>query len=589
MQEGYRAKMKEAAQKTKDTITTTETNSTAKEGASGHIRKTETGKKKPRPVFVIGHKNPDTDSICSAISYAWLKNQISDTEHLPKRAGNISRETQFVLDHFGVEAPELLTDVRPQIRDIDIRKAPGFDGHMSMREAWEYMRDNVLDTLCVTTENGSLEGLIAVKDIADAYLDLFDTAILGKAHTSYQNLLNTLEGKMLVGDPMGHIHKGRVHVGTSPETMISLISEGDIVLVTNRYEAQMIAIDLGASCMIVCVDSEVPERILEKARQSNCTVITTPYDTFAASRIVSMAAPVKHFMKKDRLLTFDLDLPLEDAMKVMASVRHRYFPVLDEDGQYVGVISRRNLLGMHRKKLILVDHNEKSQAVDGFQEARILEIIDHHRVGSLETSGPVYFRNEPLGCTASILYKMYKENDVEIPRHIAGLLMSAILSDTLLFRSPTCTPFDSKACRELAEIAGEDVNEYAEKMFSASDDLTGRSADDLLFTDFKIFEFGDIRLGAAQGLFMSRSSCRQVEEMVSGCLDEAREKKGLNMFIYMLTNMRDQSTRLLYAGDGLNEVIGEAYHVEAKDGKADVSGMVSRKKQLIPPLQQLIG
>ena len=250
--------MKEAAQKTKDTITTTETNSTAKEGASGHIRKTVT-EKKPRPVFVIGHKNPDTDSICSAISYAWLKNQISDTEHLPKRAGNISRETQFVLDHFGVEAPELLTDVRPQIRDIDIRKAPGFDGHMSMREAWEYMRDNVLDTLCVTTENGSLEGLIAVKDIADAYLDLFDTAILGKAHTSYQNLLNTLEGKMLVGDPMGHIHKGRVHVGTSPETMISLISEGDIVLVTNRYEAQMIAIDLGASCMIVCVDSEVPE------------------------------------------------------------------------------------------------------------------------------------------------------------------------------------------------------------------------------------------------------------------------------------------------------------------------------------------
>ena len=203
--------MKEAAQKTKDTITTTETKSTAKEGASGHIRKTETGEKKPRPVFVIGHKNPDTDSICSAISYAWLKNQISDTEHLPKRAGNISRETQFVLDHFGVEAPELLTDVRPQIRDIDIRKAPGFDGHMSMREAWEYMRDNVLDTLCVTTENGSLEGLIAVKDIADAYLDLFDTAILGKAHTSYQNLLNTLEGKMLVGDPMGHIHKGRVH------------------------------------------------------------------------------------------------------------------------------------------------------------------------------------------------------------------------------------------------------------------------------------------------------------------------------------------------------------------------------------------
>ena len=546
-------------------------------------------KKSTRPVFVIGHKNPDTDSICSAISCAYLKNQLSDAPHYPRRAGEINRETQFVLDHFGVEVPELLTDVRPQIKDIDIRMTPGIDSHMSMRDAWEYMRDNTIDTLCITDKENSLLGLIAVKDIADAYLDLFDTSILGKAHTSYKNLLNTLEGKMLVGDPEGHIRQGRIHVGTSPETMINLIQPGDIVLVTNRYEAQMIAVDLGAACVIVCVDAEVPQRILDRAEATGTTIITTPYDTYAASRIVSMAAPVKHFMIKEKLLTFDLDLPVDDAMKVMASVRHRYFPILDNEGRYVGVISRRNLLGMHRKRLILVDHNEKSQAVDGFQEARIMEIIDHHRIGSMETGGTVFFRNEPVGCTATILYKMFRENNVEIPPHIAGLLMSAILSDTLKFRSPTCTAYDSRACQELAKIAGENINEYAEQMFAASDDLTGRTAKDLLFSDFKIFEFGGQSFGAGQGLFMSKGSCQTAEEMVSAYLPEALESKGLPLIIYMLTNMQEQGTTLLYAGKGADSLIAEAFGTEAKDGRAYVPGMVSRKKQLIPPLQQLLG
>lgn len=546
-------------------------------------------KKNTRPVFVIGHKNPDTDSICSAIACAYLKNQLSDAPHYPRRCGDISRETEFVLKHFGVEPPELLTDVRPQIRDVEYRRAPGIDGHMSMRDAWEYMRDNVIDTLCITGQEDSLLGLITVKDIADVYLDLFDTEVLGKAHTSYKNLLSVLDGIMLTGEPEGHIRKGRIHVGTSPETMMELIEPGDIVLVTNRYEAQTMAIDLGAACVIVCADAHVPEMILDKARAKGTTVITTPYDTYATARLVTTAAPVKQFMLRDKIMAFDLDLPVEEAMKVMASVRHRYFPVLDTDGRYLGVISRRNMLGFDRKQLILVDHNEKSQAVDGFDEANIIEIIDHHRIGSIETGGPVLFRNEPVGCTATILYKMFRENDVEIPKHIAGILMSAILSDTLKFRSPTCTAYDAKACQELAVIAGENIHEYAEQMFSASDDLTGRTAKDLLFSDFKVFEIGGQSFGAGQGLFMSRASCQQAEEMITEYLPAALESKGLPMIIYMLTNMQDQSTTLLYAGKGTDSLMARAYEVEAQGGRAYVPGMVSRKKQLIPPLQQLLG
>jgi|GEM_PF-71512 len=383
-----------------------------------------------RKVNIIGHRNPDTDSLCSALAYTYLKNQLGDAVYEARRAGQINRETAFVLKHFGVEPPRLCTDVSPQVKDIDIREQPGIDKEMSIRAAWSMMLDTEIDTLCAIDEDKELLGLITVKDIANANMDLFDTEVLAKSKTSYKNVLSTLEGEMLLGDPDACITSGRIFIGTSPEIMDGAVNPGDIVLVSNRYEVQMCAIDCGAGAIVVCCGSAVPRTILARAQEKGCIVITTPFDTYAAARLISTAAPVRHFMRSKNLLEFSVNTAVEDARKVMANVRHRYFPILDANGKYCGVISRRNLLNVHRKQVIMVDHNERGQAVDGLEQAEILEIIDHHRLGALETAGPVYFRNEPVGCTATIISRMYEEHGIEIPPQIAGLLLSAILSDT---------------------------------------------------------------------------------------------------------------------------------------------------------------
>ena len=535
-------------------------------------------------VNIIGHQNPDTDSICSAIGYAWLKNALVGATYEARRAGKLNRETSFVLDHFGVEPPRLCTDVSPQIKDIDIRPQPAIDGEMSVRAAWMMMRDSEIDTLCIADGADELQGLITVKDIANANMDLFDTAVLANARTSYRNVLETLEGQMLRGDADARISVGRIFIGSSPEAMDGAVGDGDLVLVSNRYETQVCAIDCGAGCIVVCCGASVPRTILARAEEKNCTVITTPYDTYAAARLISTAAPVRHFMRRSNLLKFSVNTPLEDARKVMARVRHRYFPILDEKGQYCGVVSRRNLLNLHRKQIILVDHNERTQAVDGLEQAEILEIIDHHRIGSLETSGPVYFRNEPVGCTATIVWRMYGEHGITPPKEIAGLLLSAILSDTLLFRSPTSTPLDEAAAKALAELAGVEIQPYAEQMFEAGADLTGRTAEDVFFSDFKVFSRGDVKFGVGQSSYMTARSRAAAEALVAPYLADALGRAGVPMVFYMFTDMQHQATDLMFYGHGAEEIVQDAFHVSTEAGKAMLPGVVSRKKQLIPPL-----
>ena len=536
-------------------------------------------------VNIIGHQNPDTDSICSAIAYTYLKNKVGGAVYEARRAGHVNRETRFVLKHFGVKMPRLCTDVSPQIKDIDIRQQPGIDGEMSVRAAWNLMRDVEIDTLCVTDAEQELLGLITIKDIANANMDLFDTGVLAKAGTGYRNLLTTLEAEMVVGNPDDRITEGRIFIGTSPEAMDGVVGPGDLVLVTNRYESQMCAIDCGAGCIIVCCGSAVPRTILARAQEKGCRILTTPYDTYAAARLISTAAPVRHFMREKDLLKFSVNTPIDDARRVMASVRHRYFPILDEAGKYCGVVSRRNLLNLHRKQIILVDHNERTQAVDGLEQAEILEIIDHHRIGNLETSGPVYFRNVPVGCTATIIYQMFGEQGVESPQKIAGLLLSAILSDTLMFRSPTSTPLDEAAAKALAEIAGEDIPSYAEQMFEAGADLTGRTAEEVFLSDFKVFSRGDVKFGVGQSSYMTEKSRQAAEALVGPYLPEAIGREGLPMVFYMFTDMQRQSTDLMFCGKDADKIVRMAFGVEPEsEGKAILPGVVSRKKQLIPPL-----
>ena len=537
-----------------------------------------------RAIKVIGHRNPDTDSICSAIAYSRLKN-ILDPERpcKPCRAGLLNRETEFVLDYFHVPAPQLYTDVSPQIRDVDIRAMEGVDGETSLRRAWMIMRDQQIDTLCIVDQDQRLKGVITVKDVATANMDGLDTCILEKAETSYQNILDILEGTVLVGDIEGKRVKGRILIGSgSAEQIERSISPGDIAIVANRSESQLAAIEMGAGCVVVCADSKVSRTIRMLAEEQGCIMISTPKSTYVAGQMISQAAPIRHYMTENGLLTFNLNSSVEAATKVMTSVRYRYFPVLDDDGRYVGVVSRRNMMGLHKKQLILVDHNEKNQAVEGIEQAEILEIIDHHRIGSMETDGPVYFRNVPVGCTSTIIYQMYEENGVEIDRTTAGLMLSAILSDTLMFRSPTCTAIDERTARKLAELADVDLETYADAMFEHGGDVSGKTAEELFNTDYKIFDCGAIRFGVGQGSYMVERNRKASEALIAPYLPVALEKQGLDFIFYMFTDVRSASTELLMAGKGAESLVARAFQAEVRDGLAILPGVVSRKIQLLP-------
>ena len=540
----------------------------------------------PHSIKVIGHRNPDTDSICAAIAYSRLKN-IVDPAHTykPCRAGLLNRETEFVLNYFRVPVPQLYTDVSPQIRDVDIRRMESVDGEMSLRRAWMTMRDREIDTLCIVDDDQSLKGLITVKDVATANMDMLDAYILSKAKTSYKNIIDILDATVLVGDVEGKTVEGRIVIGSgSAEQMERSISKGDIVIVSNRSESQLTAIEMDAGCIVVCAGAKVSRTICMLAEEKGCIIISTHNSTYVSGQMISQAAPIRYYMVQNNLMTFSLNSSVESATKVMMDVRHRYFPILDDDGHYIGVLSRRNLMNLRRKQLILVDHNEKTQAVDGMDQADILEIIDHHRIGSLETEGPVYFRNVPVGCTCTIIYQMYLENGVEIEPSTAGLMLSAILSDTLMFRSPTCTPVDERAARELANLAGVDLEKYADAMFEAGGDITGKTPEEIFNTDYKIFNSGEVRFGVGQGSYLNEKNRKASEKLVGPYLQTALDKQGLDYIFYMFTDVRTSTTELLMAGEGAEGLIEKAFDTKVKDGMAILNGVVSRKKQMIPAL-----
>lgn len=539
-----------------------------------------------RKICVIGHKNPDTDSICSAIAYSHLKNMISDREYEPRRAGEINQETAFVLNRFHMKAPQNCLDVHATVSDIDIRYIDGVDSKMTLRSAWETMRDKDITTLPITTDDNKLDGLITLKRLAMANMDSLDPHAVANATTPISNIVETLQGTLITGSSEMVIDEGKIVIAAgSPEAMENMVDPGDIVLVANRYEAQLCAIELEAACLVVCMTPNIAKTIIKIAKEHNCTVISTPYDTYAASCLINQSIPIRHPMAKT-MISFQLSTPIEEAKKVMGQVRHNYFPVVDKEGYYQGVISRRNLLNLKRKQLILVDHNEKTQCVDGFEEADILEIIDHHRIGSLETSGPVYFRNHPVGCTATIIYQMYLENGVEIEPDMAGILCSAILSDTLIFRSPTCTSQDEYAARQLAQIAGIEVEEFAKEMFEAGENLEGKTPGQILMQDYKIFVSSNkLRFGVGQGSYVSGKNRETAKEMLAGALEEIMKDQHIDMIFYLVTNILDQSSEVLFAGKDADVTLENAFRCEVKRGEPLLlHGVVSRKKQFIPSM-----
>lgn len=539
----------------------------------------------PKKVWVVGHKNPDTDSICAAISYAYLKNQTEGNRFIPKRAGTINEETRYVLDYFKVPEPELVDYVGAQLKDITIRKTAGVSNQISLKRAWELMKKLDVVTLPVTNRFGKIEGVIVTKDIATSYMDVLDNQVLSQARTQYKTIAETIDGEVYVGNEHAYFVRGKVVIATSnPEYMADYIEDDDLVILGDREEAQLQAVKSNASCIVIGGGLEVSEEVKELAEKNDCVIITTPYDTFSVARLINQSMPIKQYMTKRNLITFQIDDYVDDVKEVMSKVRHRDFPVLNENGNYVGMISRRNLMNMQKKQLILVDHNEKSQAVDGIGEAEILEIIDHHRLGSLETISPVYFRNQPLGCTSTIIYQMYQEQGVEIPEQIAGLLLSAIISDTLMFRSPTCTPLDKMVAEELAKIAGIEIEEHAKNMFSAGSDFKNKTSEEIFYQDFKVFHTDEVDFGVAQISAMSEEELERVGEQLRPMMIQALGEKKLDMVYVMLTDILSESSKVIFAGNGAGKILAEAFRKQENSQGILLQGIVSRKKQMIPTL-----
>lgn len=537
------------------------------------------------PILVIGHKNPDTDSICSAIAYANLKNQIDTNHYIPKRAGNINSETAFVLEYFNIQTPELVEDVNTQVMDIEYRKTPGVKDNISLKSAWKMMRELDVVTLPVVERNNVLNGIITINDIAKSYMDDFESDVISKARTPYSNLVEVLEGELVSGNPHNHIVNGKVIIGAAnPHLIENTITKDDIMIVGDRVDTQICGIEMGVGCLILCLDAPVNSLVLQLAKERDCSVITTKLDAYSVARLINQSIPVRYFMRKDNLLTFQLDETVDSIKDIMSKKRHRDFPIVDDYGHYYGMVSRRNLLALRKKRVVLVDHNEKSQAVDGIEDAEICEIIDHHRIGSLQTISPVYFRNQPVGCTATIVYQMYQENNQPISKEIAGLLCAAILSDTLIFRSPTCTPLDEATAHQLATIAEIDINSFAMEMFTAGSTLKNKSAEELFNQDYKIFQVGELKIGVSQISSINQQELDKVSSILQEYVTERLPSMSTQLVYIMLTNIHEQCSDLLAWGPDAEKYSAEAFHVNAKNNVCHLPGVVSRKKQVIPAL-----
>ena len=545
-----------------------------------------------RKIYVIGHKNPDTDSICSAIAYADIKNRTEENPvYEAKRAGQINEETLYVLKRFQMNTPGYMPNVGTRVKDMDVRKVGGVDSKISLKKAWTLMRNENVFTLPILNQNQELEGLITTNDITESYMDVYNNAALSEARTPYRNILETVDGTMIVGNEHAHFTDGKVLIAaSSPEVMEQSVEQNDLVILGNRYEAQLCAIEMGASCIIVCMGVPISKTIRRLAEERECFVISSPHDTYTVARLINQSMPVKHFMTSENLVKFSIDDYTDDIKEVMAKLRHRDFPVLNKHGKYVGMVSRRNLLGIKRRQLCLVDHNEISQAVDNIESAEILEIIDHHRIGSLQTMAPVYFRNQPVGCTGTILYQVYQEKNLTIEPNIAGLLCSAILSDTLMFRSPTCTAMDKAAAEKLAEIAGVKCEELASEMFAAGSNLKNKSPEEIFYQDFKKFELNKSSFGVGQITSVNADELTEIKKELLPYMEKALGSHGESMLFFMLTDIINESTELLFYGGDSKNVVSEAFHKEPQEGEQSVilPGVVSRKKQLAPQIMMAL-
>lgn len=539
-------------------------------------------------VYIMGHKNPDTDSICAALAYGEYKNKVQDIDTIPVRLGEISKETRFILDYFKLTPPELMETVRLSVEDLSFDKIAPVSPDISLGMAVNLMNKNSVNSLPVIDHNEQLIGIVTLSDIMQNHIDVWDNRVLGKSNTSIENIIDTLSGSPIVIPKTKKEFGGKILVlAMDKELMSDYIEEDDIVICGNRREIQKIALDSKISLMIITGKANIDEKIVRQAKQKDITLISTPHDSFTTSRLITQSIPVEHVMTKKNLISFSLDELVDDVKQKMSQTRYRAYPVVDEKNKVIGSISRYHLISSMKKKVILVDHNERSQSIDGLEEAEILEIIDHHRVANVFTGNPIYFRNEPVGSTSTIIASIYFENGIRPTKKIAGILAAGIISDTLLFKSPTTTQTDKIILNRLSKIADIDIENFAIKMFKAGTSLEGLSPNEILNQDFKEFTIDDNKIGISQVYTMDPKSLSEIKERLIDAMEEKALNNSYSIFILMLTDIYNEGSEMIVAGDN-KELLPKAFNKNMKNDSFYVQGVLSRKKQVVPPITEII-
>lgn len=540
-------------------------------------------------VYVSGHRNPDTDSICSAIAYSYLLNATNKYNAVPVRLGEINRETEYVLKRFGVEHPVLLKTVKQKVEDLNYDKVTVFSKDLTLKTAWFLLKQQNLKSAPILDEHGQLLGLLSTSNIIEGYMDQWDSEVLKKAKTPVENVIDTLEANVIYLNESLKVVEGDIHIAAmSGSEAKKRIHENDVVIVGgDRSDDLEELISVKPSLIVLTGSLTADENVVKKCEEQGISIISTPFNTYQTSQQIVQAIPVEYVMIKGDIKTFSTDDTLDYMKEVMSETRYRGYPVIDLNNRCVGSISRFALLKGLRKKVILVDHNERGQSIPGIEEADILEIVDHHRVADIQTVGPLLFRGEPLGSTATIVTKMFDELDVEMPSHIAGLLLGAVVSDTLLFKSPTCTPVDTKIAKKLAEIAGVDIQEFAMEMFKAGTSLVGKTVDEIFNQDFKKFSFDNLQVGVAQVNSMDIEGFLPYKKDMLDYMNKFAEDNNLEFTLLLLTDIINANSEI-FVGGPRPELVEKAFNVQLTECQGTLAGVISRKKQVVPAITAIM-
>lgn len=539
-----------------------------------------------KPIYVIGHRNPDTDSICSSLAYAALKQALGQ-DAVAARTGQVNAETKYALEYFGVEAPIFLSDLYPRVKDVMLDSDTIVRETDTLRELGKIMQEKSLRSVPVTDEEGVLAGIVTVSDLAQRYFEEINMQNLDKAGVYLRAVIASIEGKVLASADEDTLVKGTVRIASSSRhTAAKLVQPGDVVLVgEGRYDSMMEILEHEIACLIMTDEGNVPDDILAKARARHILLAVTAYDAYTAARLINQCVPVGYIMKKS-MISFGQQQLLSDIKGTIASTNFRNYPVV-ENGRLIGLVSRDNLMVPEPEQVILVDHNERGQAIEGIENARIVEIIDHHRLGGMQTGEPIYIREEPVGCTATIIANMYWQNNVEITAPIAGLLLSAIISDTVLFKSPTCTAYDMKTAERLAGIAGVKMVQYGMDMLKAGSGIGDMSPIEIVKNDMKEFQFGDYHVLISQISVMGYEEIMALKDRLLESMSAVSEQENFDLMLLMVTNILEESTELLYVGSP-KTLIGDAFKKDASGNSIYLPGVMSRKKQIIPPMSEAV-